>query len=571
MQKLFLTLSSTFLMAGVALAEGPEIQPGELVQSVSPNKVWTAAQINDGSVVIRNHSTGEAWPYFTDMGSRNYFISSGAAASDIGVIAGSTTTSNAAYWEKGRWNVLPTPHPDFISIAYGLSSDGRIICGGAGAAEMANDTEVTMLVPVLWYRGEDGKYGDPVYLPHPEFDITGRKPQYITAIAVSNDGKTVAGQMMDYYGARCEPIVYRCDDKGEWSYTLLGRELLNPYDIEFPEWPGGLADDILRPTQEDYMTPEQLNAFMEAFEAWNGPTDPPLYEDFMTPEKIEEYQKDLKAYLDIMLPWSEKFEYFQSVYREYLSASSSFVFNNVRLSPDGKKYVTTANVVYKNNRGYNPVIFDLDTDEFTILSSQQGVTVNYVADDYTILAFSGAMGADGGSYRAYVFPQMKPGGMWLEDYVKEKNPALLEWMERTLIQDVIVGLNADQSYMTREVFCTGIPTATPDLSLIVTNNSTASWYDSPGDEYITAYLPMTWQSGVETIETDNIADMKLLPGGIIDLGGEFSSLDIYDITGARVYTASDVSGQVNPRLPKGIYIIRATDRSGSSHTLKVSL
>ncbi len=93
-----------------------------------------------------------------------------------------------------------------------------------------------MSVPVLWIRGEDGNFGKPVELPYPTTDITGRVPQYVTAIALSDDGSTVLGQVRDYSGRIHYPIVYT-NNNGEWTYSLPAMSLVNPDNIELPKIP----------------------------------------------------------------------------------------------------------------------------------------------------------------------------------------------------------------------------------------------------------------------------------------------------------------------------------------------
>lgn len=554
MKKILLLLTAVCAVNAFGEETEPRMWFGEAMSGISPDGNWIAGQIADGSVIIRNLSTGDEWLHFSDGGNRNYYVGHGLPVSNIGVVAGSTTTSNAAYWENGVWTVLPTPNPGTISNAVSITPDGGIICGGVGQAPMGGDTESTMMHPALWYRQENGRYSDPVVLPHPDLDLTGRAPQYITAIAISDDGKTVAGQLMDYFGGCCEPLIYQCDENGDWSYTLLGRELLNPTDIVFPEWPGGLDDEILMPTQEWYMTPEQIEAFVEAFNEWDNTGEPPRYEDFMTPEAIEEYQKAMREYLEILLPWQEKFNNFMDIYRQYLSRAASFGFNNGRLSPDGRYYVTTAGGVRpdgSSRSGRYPVIFDTSTGGYTILDSDRAVSVNYVASDYTILANMGG-GGDTGTIKAYVFPQMQPGGMFLEDWIREINPELYDWMEGKLYQDVIVGIDANDMYQTELMMCTGIPVGTPDMKYILTNNFTSSWLDDPGQDFVSVLLPTLYTSKVNEVALDL----------------ETVEYEVYDLNGRKLMTTR--SKDETDTLCKGIYLIREKDKTGNWKTNKIA-
>ena len=145
------------------------------------------------------------------------------------MLVGSTTpVGTAAYVKGGEWHLLPVPYPEHTNLAHGITPDGKVICGVVGNDDVSLDATNIMSLPAVWYLQDDGTYGEPVVLPHPEKDFTGRVPQYVSAISISDDGKTVVGQVRDYRGSMEEPIVYTCNDKGEWSYTLICPELINP-------------------------------------------------------------------------------------------------------------------------------------------------------------------------------------------------------------------------------------------------------------------------------------------------------------------------------------------------------
>lgn len=567
MKKNILVASLALLMTGSVFAQSPDIFDSEAHSAISADGNWIAGQIEDGSVIIRNVATNEFWTSFSNGGNTNYYIGIGQPISNTGVLAGATTTSNAAYWEGGKWTLLPVPYSGFICNATSITPDGNIICGGVGMAGMTDDTESTMLYPALWYRGEDGKFADPVILPHPDYDMTGRVPQYITALVISEDGKTVGGHVMDYTGLVAEPIVYHCDDSGNWNYTLLGRDFLNPTGIVFPEWPGGLDEDIVMPSQEWFMDRDQVEAFVEKMNDWDYTGDMPRYEDFMTPEQIEQYEEAVKEYLEIQIPWKQKYEAFMDVYRQYKSASSSFSYNNCRLSPDGKYYVNSAGLDKTHGSGVHPVVFDVASGEPTIIDTDRGINITSVTSDYSLLGYTGA-GGETGTIKAYILPKMQPGGILLEDFVKEINPELYDWMEGILTHDVIIGLGQVTQFETEEMFCTGIPVATPDLKYIVTNNSTTSWDDYVGGPYITAYLPLDFGKNVPDNPEENgvndivISDLLRVDRNLLTVGEGVDSIEIFDLTGKRVMAVSHPSGTIDMGLSEGIYIVWGNTADG---------
>lgn len=567
MKKLLLSLSIPFLAVSASAIE-PMVLEGEAITAISPNGVWAAGQIADGCVIIHNFETGDVWTYITDGAILNYYTGLANAISDIGVLIGTTRTDNAAYWENGKWRDLPGVDPKYISNTGSITPDGSVICGGLGTATFSLDSDDLLLSPAVWYRQADGTYSDPVMLPHPEFDLTGRVPQYITAVGISNDGKTIAGQIRDFTGFMMEPIIYRCDDNGNWTYKMLARDLLNPQGIVFPEWPGELSDEFLMPSQEWFMDQDQIDAFIEAFEEWDYSDDGPQYEDFMTPEQIEAYNKAMAEYLEVYNPWAEKYVDFMNAYYEYVWSGTAFYFNNVRISPDGKSYLTTAEMPDYSN---HTIVIDIDTDTPKIYNSNQNILISCMTDDGSILGTLQAGGADTGTRISYIYPQGQDKAVPLHDYMREINPEIADWMEDNMIREVITGISNVGTFSTRDMMCSGIPIATPDMSVIVGSNTTLSWMDYDGPEFISFVYPTGIEAGVDEIATENQYKVNLIEGGSISLIGQFNSLDIYDLSGTKVYSVEQPAEIVNPGLTSGIYIISAIDETGNQHRMKAML
>lgn len=576
MKKSLLFLSAVSMFAVNAAADAPSEMYDQDVVGISSNGRWTAADISEGAVVITDRETGEEWVYYGDGGLRYYDISPRKAVSDNGIVVGSTSTSNGAYWENGVWTVLKTPNPQWIMNAKSITPDGSVICGGIGGDEFSVYAENIMLLPAIWHRLPQGGYGDPVALPHPELDLTGRVPQYVTAITISDDGKTVAGQIRDYYGLKMEPVIYKCDDAGNWTYTRPAQDLLNPRNIKFPHWPGELGDEYMMPVQEQYMTDAQIEAFTLAYQnyiygGYQGRE--PQYEDFMTPEAIEAYNKAYKEYMDVYVPWEREFNAFMESYYDYADSGAQFVFNSGLLSPDGKYYVSNANIA---GRGNALVIIDTETGEYSIFNGNRSVQFDYITADYSILGHTGALGSDTGSPQGYIFPQMQTQAVAIEDYIAQKNSFLGQWMEDNLVHEVIMGLGSTSIYDTREMLCTGALAGTPDLTYIVFRNSTWSWDDWTGPMGSISYvLPMDWdgveESGVEEITESAPAAISVENGGLIRVEGDYATLDIYDIAGTKVFSALNPKGSVATGLSGGLYIIKAATASGDSQTLKVRI
>lgn len=62
-------------------------------------------------------------------------------------------------------------------------------------------------------------------LPAPERDLAGGTPQGVIPHVISDDGRTVAGVVMDDTGMHEYPIIFRRADDGSWSYSLPTQDM----------------------------------------------------------------------------------------------------------------------------------------------------------------------------------------------------------------------------------------------------------------------------------------------------------------------------------------------------------
>lgn len=564
------------LLAGIASSFAiEEVYYDEELSAVSPNGEWVAGAIDDGSVIIRNLTDNSYKTYISNGNDRNYYVGSGATPiSNTGVVVGSTNGNNAAYWENGTWFDLPTPNPEFMSNAMSVTPDGSLICGAVGMDQLSVDAANIMLVPAVWKRKADGKYSDPVLLPHPEVDFTGRLPQYITAVSVSADGNTIAGQLRDYVGWVEEPIVYSCNAAGEWSYKMLYPQLINPTGKEFPEYPGDY-DGIPQPTQESFMTEAELEAYLEAMEEYNGVGEMPQYEDYMTSQEIADYIEAYNEWVDVYNEWAIRYNSYMDLYFDCIEMGYIFIYNNVALTPDGQYYASTRELTYVDDpldgprvRRY-PVVMKVDGSGYTDLNGNNGLSLlmSSMAQDATVLAnFTDPENIL--PREAYIFPSNSVTGVPLFDYMEEKNPEVAAWMEENMLQDVADGITSSGQYTYGTYICSGIPVCTPDLSTIICHTTTDGWVYA--ECYYISFLfntGFTVDAGVENaMGEENV--ISVLPGGVIAVKGNFLSIEIFDLAGAKAFETNNPAPQFATGLDHGIYIICATASDGSVKTLK---
>lgn len=556
-----LILSST----GPAMAV-ESIVKGASLNAISADGVWVAGVIGSGDILIRNLSTGQDYTSFTDGAQTNYGIGQGSnPISNTGVVTGTTTFNNAAYWEAGEWHELPTPNANYISNAMSITPDGSRICGGVGGAAFAGDDTGIMLLPAIWQRQSNGTYGEPIILPHPEYDYTGRKPQYITAVTISADGKTVGGLVRDNSGFMEEPIVYRQDDSGNWSYSLLYPQLINPKGVSFPPYPGSF--DISAPDKEEFMTPEELDAYQREIDANRSPNP----DDYLTPSELLDFTAAYNDWVTKYNDWAKKYLAFEEAYNASRREGFMFVFNNAALSANGKYFVTTREISYVEDpldgpkSRFCPVLMNVDGSGYTELNGTENdlsLMMSGVALDGSVLA----------NYRdpyellprrAYIFPPNTTAAMPLEDYIAPTNPQVADWMRENMTHEVYTAYNRTENYM-----CSGVPIGTPDLSTMICFVEAETWVETTDDYYYSYIFNTGLSVYVDKVIEESDSRISVDGNGMISLKGDFVSLRIYDTAGHNLLNFTNPSGTISTGLNNGLYIIVATTSEGQTFNMK---
>lgn len=634
MKKLLLLCASA-LTAGSMLAAQPQVIENFYALCLSPNGEWLVGQDGSYSIYIKNLTTDKSWSYQEDE-SHIYNVGSGCVVSNTGVVVGSTNDTNAAVWENGEWKEIPVVKEGTITSLHGITPDASVICGSLGNDVFSTDSKSPMTVPALWYRQSDGSYGQPVVLPHPDVDFTGRIAQYVTAIDITPDGKTVIGQIVDYSGWMPQPILYTCDDSGKWTYTLVLPQLLNPNNLEFPEYPGEFEMDVqytdfMTPEEiaayeaaeqkywedsasleyvepEQFMTQEELEAYWAAqeeyYETWEGdapqPQDYmteeewaayqkayeeyleayenlkyPQYTDFMTPAEIQEYEIAAEARDKALAEWEPKYEAFEQALNDCYENGFGYVMNNIRLSDDGAFAATTRTATVFDEMNWPPykdvnyvVTFDLANDTYKDIDGTEDLTMSYVSEDHSVLArrASGLL-----PWRAYIIPAGTDEAQSLEDFVALTSPETATWMKNTMTHQVPIDIDYDTwEFIYEEALCSGVPTATPDLSLVATGIENT--WDEDTDVYYYSYVFETgYVSGVSDVASDNVYAVKVLADGTVELTGEFESVEVYNVAGVCVLNVKNPAATVATGLGSGLYLVKTVNAEGAVKVLKVAL
>lgn len=634
MKKLLLLASAAMLTAGTMAAAGlesPKELPNRAINKISQNGEYAASYLY-GTAVIMNLLTGDEYVYTDEISS--YDFGNGNFISNTGVLVGQQNGAYAAIWQDGEWSELNDDTATRMSLAAGITLDGTRIVGCIAPESYTGDYEGLMMVPCYWDVNSDGTFGQTNYLPYPQGDFIGRTPQYITAVYVSADGKTIAGQITDFGGGVRQPIVYTCDASGKWSYSLPQDNLYHIDGFVIPEDPGE-APEI---SPENFMTEEELAKYNAAVDeyfdiAWNTPY-PELYQfmtdeewaaysaaleeyyetwenypeeqDYMTAEEWQDYQNAIQEYYDlvnsaeypnyqdymteeewaqyqdaqkIMDEWDEKWNEFSMAYQELCTLVPSFTFNNVYLSADGTKMVST---LEKDDSGefwdpfapkeYHPWVFDLTNESFTqYRHSDAMLIVSSMADDGTLYAQKPAT-FDDPETQAYILPVGSDEFMPIYDYFTVANPSVASWIKDNLTRTYIK-LEVDEEtwdYVEKEVttIITGMPFVNGDKSILALSVENTWDYD---DVPAFTYLIPTDYAGIGNVVAD-AENCKVMArrGGVINLVGEFASVAVYDIAGRAVFSTKAPASIIETGLGSGAYVIKATTARGNVIVSKVA-
>lgn len=572
-----LILLMTMTIAGLSgFSQEGKVYPGYAFNCISPNGNYLVS-FAYGVLTVLDNATGEKWQY-----NEKYNSGSGNYISDNGIIVGYTfTTDIASYWKDGSWHNIASAAKRELSYANGITPDGSRIVGIV-TPETGYDMDGLMKVPCYWDIQEDGSYGEIQPLPYPDIDFTGRKPQGVTAVCISADGKTIAGQVRDYRGINPEPIIFRQGDDGEWTYELFCNDLFHPDGVKLPEYPG--ETEMSYPIQESYMSDAEIEEFEAAFDAWlaeyeeTGIYDEenmPTYEEFMSPTEIERYQAALAAYQE----WEEKYLAYDEALEKLLDIVPAFDYNNVIMTIDADIYATTDMHTRVNMSDYSfsydcsPYVFNLTDGTYKKYPNENlNLIVSSLSSNGTVLASS--MSSDYDPSRiAYILTPDSEDFITLYDFMCVSEPSLGSWMKEKMLHEYTYF--EETSYggileMKGEVVASGIPFTNPEMTLIAlgvpnfwNDGSETINYDAYG------YILTLGESGIEEITGTNNSAIHLMKGGSIKLTGEFKNVKIYDISGKQIFSIQNPSDQIETNLTPGIYIIKAQTIEGDFLMRKV--
>lgn len=561
---LLLACLSGLLTLNAFAVEEPQYLENVGFQSMSPNGRYLVSNVY-GIIDIYDTVGNKSYHYEADPNDweLSYFLGTGELASNTGIVAVTNRSQGkAVYWQNEQWYELDVLDEETYNFINAITPDGSRICGYVSNPGTESGDDAIVGLPAYWDAEADGGYGKCHILPYPEVDFLGRVPSSVTAISMSNDGKTIVGQLHDYSDMVVQPIIYTQGADGEWSYELLYTDIFVTDGLE-PEKPG---EAPAYPEFSEYMTEEELAEYDEAVAAyWSGESNAyPEPTDYMSAEKKAEYDTAMEAYSAVASEWQEKdiawYDWFYNLidYKIY-----SFDFNDCRVTPDGSKYITTRNIKNPDDAEGSAetvaVVYDLESGETTTYEKNGYIRITQAVDNNTFLAY------DNWNY-PYTGYVIENGEITkLSDYILGRAPELKDWMDEYFLHDY-----EDYNWETGESTegtgtFTGMSVMSSDKNILGFWVENAWDFDAANLYTVGAIIDFSKYAGVSEVTVAEGGKIAFDANGNLTVSEEINSVEVYDLAGRLVLNNAGANN-----LGDGVYLVKATLNDGTVHTAKLA-
>lgn len=525
MKKSLLIFASA--LAVTSLSAQDAVSPAILTNSrslkVSANGVYVVSQDQGGMPIIYNTVDKSETEY------PNYYPGIGTCVSNTGILVGQTATNlQGAIMQNGKASV-PTTLRNYVNSALeSITPDGTRSCG-----YVANPNIGALDIPIYCDMTPTGGLKKLNWLPYPERDFLGDIPQFITAVCISDDGKTIIGQVMDGTGFFCYPIIYQEDETGKWNYSLPSQDNFNPDHLPLPKWPEE-PDDLYYPVITDYMTPENKanwDADMQKYESSNGlfpnPWDNVL--KYMDQEQYDSYQEALKIYNKELGEYNKKVDEYWEQYNK-VTAGCKFAQGIMALNPQGTLAAMSQQLTADSDSGVTDVasgyvlyLYDLTDNSVKIINSKYKTLIPIqILSDGTVISYNPGNETD------YVLLPGADEYITFEEYIQSTHPTWLPWMQKELKGTVYEV--TDKGYESTEALVAGIICFSADGS-VMAGGLTAEFYSyvfgdgAAGVEGIAAEaqdgrIVVYNLNGVKVLDTKNVEELNSLAKGLYIINGK---------------------------------------------------
>ena len=520
--------------------DGVKIINSAIGHKISHSGVWVIAETYMGGTVVYNTQTGADPVYYTADYGQGYVVS------DNGWIVGLELVDDEfnhpiIMADGKQWTPDVFKNQTSGSL-HSITPDGSRVCGMVGGGNTYRN------LPFYCDIDANGNFGEIQILPFPDTDFFGSRPQYCSATWMSEDGKTIAGQMIDARGAFVSPIVYKEQSDGSWSYSLPSANMFNPNGLPIPAPFGDIDDeypDAPYPELQNFMTPAQYQKWEEALLEWELHNFAAAYDpysrldEFMSLENVQKYYDAIDKYNAAVEEYNEKnFAYWDELY-EIADESLFFIRNAMSLSADGKWLASSAQVEDMSDPDnitgkYVPYLCNLETGQWVKCGdSNLSLLTNQILPGGTVICNNPAN--DNLPQISYVYIRSSKTLMSLYDFVNNDDPTLGKWYRDNLTaDDLIVGEDETGGLITeKNVVITGSAAFSEDMSVLIAG---VSGYELGIQDYFT-YIIQDFEAGVESL-------VAAPSDGVYR---------VYNLQGVKVLETKNAQEVGN--LGKGIYIV----------------
>ena len=547
--------------------EGVPVVKDFIGHKISPDSKLIVGELGDGeSSIVYNIETKKATAY---IGS---FFGNGNCTANNGVTVGQAlnpknNVEEASLMQDGKITIVPSLSGYGFSGLHGITPDATRACGQTANPNVMGDIldpafNEVLYVPVYCDIDADGNFSEPVFLPMPEKDFFGAAPQWASAVWISEDGKTIAGQVLSNNGMYCYPIYYKESEDGTWNYFLPSESLFNTSGAEVPVYP---EFTLKAPNPTDFMDEEQIAMWEQAYLDWEesgyddglDPYDPEILEQMMDPEQFDayfnavaEYNEAVKYYNDVLFPT------YMAQLQEVVDSSIFFLQNALTMNPQGTLLATSRTIDiamdgYMPIQNFQPFIFYIDGQEreesYKAYGTEEDrLITNQLLSDGTLICATPPPGNYSPDYTPVHSYLLLPGTdnfITLEEYLKNENTAWYDWTMDNLFKTVPVALDPAGGYVTKDLVVSGQIFTNDDLSII---GGGVDGYDIASDFPVFegqlagffTYIFGSDDSGVDRLPVT---------------GGNEGIFRVYNLQGIKMMETTDANAIIS--LPKGIYIV----------------
>lgn len=510
MKKLLLLFSAILCFFAVGAQTIEVMRDGAAFSMISPNGQYIAGNIDDMAVYCNMETK------FAKTLEGEVIDDGGCFVWDIndrGQMAVDWKKQAAIWSEADGFDILVLP--DGLSkkeMAYSaarcITADGKTVVVSFGSPT------VSIYVYTL---GADGIWSM-VELPMPKEDpIFHQVPQFVSPMGINDGATRIMGRYRIDTGLEELPFAWEKNAEGEWEIRWVAMEFICE---------GGKTDAV----------------YPGEFE-WDGSGY-----DVESGEYQEEFDKAYAEYEKMWIDYEMSISSLATGY--YYSGKGSL--SGMRLSKNGK-YVNVQ-ISYERTGMTYPAVIDLDADTVYVLTCLPGAGCLSVTND-GVVSLQGIMDYFSWTYVSSI-----------------DNPTAYTTLTEYTLTRTNGALNL-ANYMTYET-PDGARVAEGTATFASSGNAFVSWqYNGFGDNmryetFVVNYLA----GGVVKEDMVNVADILIYPNptsGVLNLSEELSNVQLFDVTGRQVYSASAVVSTLDlSEIVAGTYFL-VGEKNGERVSVKV--